>query len=66
MINHTQNSILLGTFETMAPDDWSRNWDVGNTMKMRMTSKTVKEIVDKMHLPAFVRLSKNFWSRISE
>jgi hypothetical protein len=26
-----------------------------------MTSKSVKEVVDKMSLPAFVRLSRSFW-----
>jgi hypothetical protein len=28
---------------------------------LRMTSKTVKEVVDKMRLPAVVRLSWSFW-----
>jgi Ran GTPase-activating protein (RanGAP) involved in mRNA processing and transport len=28
---------------------------------MRRTSKRVKEAVDKMHLPAVVRLSRSFW-----
>ena len=29
---------------------------------LRMTSKTVKEVVDKMRLPAVVRLSRSFWN----
>ena len=28
---------------------------------LRMTSKRVKEVVDKMRLPAVVRLSRSFW-----
>lgn len=28
---------------------------------LRMTSKSVKEVVDKMSLPAVVRLSRSFW-----
>jgi hypothetical protein len=28
---------------------------------LRRTSKSVKEIVDKMHLPVVVRLSWTFW-----
>jgi hypothetical protein len=29
---------------------------------LRMTSKRVQEIVDKMRLPAVVRLSRSFWN----
>ena len=29
---------------------------------LRRTSKRVKEVVDKMRLPAVVRLSRSFWN----
>jgi hypothetical protein len=45
----------------LPPDDWSRTWAAGRTIMLRRTSKRVKEVVDKMRLPAVVRLSWSFW-----
>jgi Ran GTPase-activating protein (RanGAP) involved in mRNA processing and transport len=42
-------------------EDWSRTWAAGRTIMLRRTSKRVKEVVDKMRLPAVVRLSRSFW-----
>jgi hypothetical protein len=42
-------------------DDWCRTWAAGKTIMLRRTSKRVKEVVDKMRLPAVVRLSRSFW-----
>jgi hypothetical protein len=42
----------------LPPDDWSRTWAAGRTIMLRRTSKRVKEVVDKMRLPAVVRLSR--------
>ena len=41
-------------------DDWCRTWAADRTMMLRRTSKTVKEVVDKLRLPAFVCLSRSF------
>jgi hypothetical protein len=46
---------------TLPPDDWRRTWAAGRTIMLRRTSKRVKELVDKMRLPAVVRLSRCFW-----
>jgi hypothetical protein len=43
-------------------EDWCRAWAAGRTIMLRRTSKTVKEVVDKMRLPAVVRLSRSFWN----
>ena len=43
------------------PDDWHRTWAAGWTIVLRRTSKRVKEVVDKMRLPAVVRLCRSFW-----
>jgi hypothetical protein len=43
-------------------EDWCRTWAVDKTIMLQMTSKTVKEVVDKMRPPAFVRLSRSFWN----
>ena len=42
-------------------EDWCRTWAAGRTIMLRWTSKRVKEAVDKMRLPAVVRLSRSFW-----
>ncbi len=47
--------------EAIPAEDWCRTWAAGRTIMLRRTSKTVKEVVDKMRLPAVVRLSRSFW-----
>jgi hypothetical protein len=42
-------------------EDWCRTWAAGRTIMLRRTSKRVKEVVDKMRMPAVVRLSRSFW-----
>jgi hypothetical protein len=42
-------------------EDWCRTWAAGRTIMLTRTSKRVKEVVDKMRLPAVVRLSRSFW-----
>ena len=41
-------------------DDWCRTWAADRTMLLRMTSKGVKEVVDKLRPPAAVKVSKAF------
>jgi hypothetical protein len=47
--------------EAFPADDWCRTWAAGRTIMLGRTSKRVKEVVDKMRLPAVVRLSRSFW-----
>ncbi len=42
-------------------EDWCRTWAVGRTIMLRRASKRVKEVVDKMRLPAVVRLRNSFF-----
>jgi hypothetical protein len=45
-------------------EDWCRTWAAGRTIMLRMTSKRVKELVDKMRPPAVVCLNALFfWFR---
>jgi hypothetical protein len=46
--------------EAIPADDWCWTWAAGRTIMLRRTSKRVKEAVDKMRLPAVVRLSRIF------
>jgi Ran GTPase-activating protein (RanGAP) involved in mRNA processing and transport len=47
--------------EAILGEDRCRTWAAGRTIMLRRTSKRVKEVVDKMLLPAVVRLSRSFW-----
>ena len=42
--------------------DWCRTWAADRTIMLRMTSKSVKEILDRMRPPADVCVSRSFWS----
>jgi hypothetical protein len=62
----TQAAVLAAdafaaALEAIPDNDWCRTWAAGWTIMLRRTSKTVKEVVDKMRLPAVVRLSRSFW-----
>jgi hypothetical protein len=43
-------------------EDWCRNWAARRTIMLRMTSKRVREAVDKLCPPAVVRWSRSFWN----
>jgi len=50
--------------EAIPAGNWCRTWAAGNTIMLRRTSKRVKKVVDKMRLPAVVRLSRSFWDDV--
>ena len=52
---------FAAALEAVPAEDWCRTWAAGRTIMLRRTSKRVKEVVDKMRLPAVVRLSRRFW-----
>jgi Ran GTPase-activating protein (RanGAP) involved in mRNA processing and transport len=52
---------FAAALEAIPAEDWGRTWAAGRTIMLRRTAKRVKEIVDKMRLPAVVRLSMSFW-----
>ncbi len=52
---------FTAALEAIPAEDWYRTWAADRTIMLRMTSKRVKEIVDKMRLPVVVRLSRSFW-----
>jgi len=47
--------------EAVPVEDWCRTWPAERTIMLRMTSKRVKEVVDKMRPPAVVRLCRKYW-----
>jgi hypothetical protein len=53
--------VFAAALETIPADDWSRTWVAGRTIMLNRMSKRVKEVVDKMRLPAVVHLSRSFW-----
>ena len=52
---------FVAALGALPADDWSRTWAAGRTIMLRRTSKRVKEVVDKMRMPAIVRLRRSFW-----
>ena len=53
-----ENDIAFtAALEAVPVEDWCRTWAAGRTIMMRRTSNRVKEVADKMRLPAVVRLS---------
>ncbi len=52
---------FAAALEAVPAEDWCRTWAAGRTIVLRRTSKRVKEAVDKMRLPAVVRLRRSFW-----
>ena len=53
---------FVAALGSVPAEDWCRTWAAGRTIMLRRTSKRVKEVVDKMRLPAVVRLSRSFWA----
>ena len=57
---HMTNLLLphafLDALTAIPADDWGRTWAADRTIVLRRTSKTVKQQLDKMRLPAIVRL----------
>jgi hypothetical protein len=41
-------------------DDWCRTWAENRTMLLRMTSKRVQEVVNRLRRPAVVKVRKAF------
>jgi hypothetical protein len=66
----TQASSRLATgafaaaLSSIPSEDWARTWPADRTVMMRMTSKPVKEAVDKLRLPTVLNLNKAFWNNL--
>jgi hypothetical protein len=54
-------NLFVAALAAIPPDDWGRTWAAGRTIMLRRTSKRVKEVVDKMRLPAVVHLRRSYW-----
>jgi len=52
---------FVAALTAVPAEDWYRTWATGRTIMLRRTSKKVKEVVDKMRLPAVVCLGRSFW-----
>jgi len=47
---------------TVPVDDWYRNWPADRTIMLSMTSKKIRDIINKMRIPAIVQLNWKFWN----
>ena len=52
-LNENDNA-FTAALNAVPAEDWCRTWAAGRTIMLRRTSKRVKEVVDKMWLPAVV------------
>jgi hypothetical protein len=57
---------FAAALEAIPAEDWCRTWAAGRTIMLRRTSKSVKEVVDKMLLPAVVRLIRKFITHLDQ
>ena len=53
--------IFDSVLEVIPSEDWCRTWATDRTIMLRSTSKRVKEVVNKILLPALVLLSRRSW-----
>jgi hypothetical protein len=42
---------LVSVLATVPDDDWSKSWPVDKTLMLKMTSKSLNEVINKMQLP---------------
>ena len=49
---------FLAALGAVPAEDWCRNWATCRTIMLTRTSKSVKEVVEKMLLPDVVRLNR--------
>ena len=59
-LNENGNA-FTAALEAVPAEDWCRTWAAGRTIMLRGTSNRIKEVVDKMRLPAVVRLCRSVW-----
>ena len=52
---------LAAALEGVPAEDWERTWPSCRTIILRRRSKRVNKAVEKLHMPAVVRLSRSFW-----
>jgi Ran GTPase-activating protein (RanGAP) involved in mRNA processing and transport len=50
---------FICALETMSTDERYRDWPAERTIMLRMTSKRVKEVVDRFRAPAIMRMRRN-------
>jgi Ran GTPase-activating protein (RanGAP) involved in mRNA processing and transport len=57
---------FAGALETIPADHWWRTWAANRTSMLRMTSRRVKDAVDKICPPAVVKLSRTFRGEVEQ
>jgi hypothetical protein len=55
---------FTGVLGVIPVNDWWRTWVPDRTIVLRMTSKPVKNAIDKLRPPAIVRLSRTFLDNV--
>jgi Ran GTPase-activating protein (RanGAP) involved in mRNA processing and transport len=58
------HSLFTEVIQIVPGVDWSTTWAANRTIMLRMTSKKIKKIIDKIRPPTEVILNMSFWSDI--
>lgn len=59
----TQDPLFIIALNAVPIEDWYRTWPSERTIMLRMTSKSLREAIDKIHPPAIVCLRNTcFWN----
>jgi len=53
---------FINTLEIIPSEDWCRTWPADRTIMLRMTSKRVKNAVDKIRPPTIISFNRSFWN----
>jgi hypothetical protein len=60
-VREDQSDAFTEALAAVPAEDWSRTWAADRTIMLRMTSKRVKELVDKLYTPAVVCWRRSFF-----
>jgi Leucine-rich repeat (LRR) protein len=56
------SNVFTEILTTVPVEDWYRNWPADRTIMLSMTSKKIRNIINKMNIPAIVHWKWKFWS----
>lgn len=57
-----KSRLFTEVLTTVPAEDWYRNWPTDRTIMLSMTSNEIRNIINKMNIPAIVQWNWKFWS----
>lgn len=62
VIMSNKSRLFTEVLTTVPVEDWYRNWPADRTIMLSMTSNEIRNIINKMNIPAIVHWKWKFWS----